>query len=120
MCRSRLIPKNAYHSCVFDDFSSTPKIACEKTIFSPFSSRCTEALNPGKSAHTLFACFLSVYSCINLPGTLYWATMRQINELGGSVRKTEKSTPVVFWRIYVDGIEVNAGEQEAQTPEAEG
>jgi antirestriction protein ArdC len=53
-------------------------------------------------------------------GSPYWATIRQINELGGSVRKTEKSTPVVFWRIYVDGVEVKAGEQEAQTPEAEG
>ena len=27
----------------------------------------------------------------------YWATLRQINELGGRVRKGEKSTPVVFW-----------------------
>jgi antirestriction protein ArdC len=25
----------------------------------------------------------------------YWATMRQINELGGQVRKGEKATPVV-------------------------
>ena len=49
----------------------------------------------------------------------YWATMRQINELGGRVRKTEKSTPVVFWRIYIDGVEVNAGEQEPQAQEAE-
>jgi antirestriction protein ArdC len=38
----------------------------------------------------------------------YWATLRQINELGGRVRKGEKSTPVVFWRIYVDGVEVRA------------
>jgi antirestriction protein ArdC len=26
----------------------------------------------------------------------YWATIRQINQLGGRVRKGEKSTPVVF------------------------
>lgn len=32
------------------------------------------------------------------------------------MRKGEKSTPAVFWKIYVDGIEVNAGEPE---PEAE-
>jgi antirestriction protein ArdC len=38
----------------------------------------------------------------------YWATLRQLNELGGRVRKGEKSTPVVFWRIYVDGVEVKA------------
>jgi antirestriction protein ArdC len=36
----------------------------------------------------------------------YWATIRQINQLGGYVRKGEKSTPVVFWRVYVDGFEV--------------
>jgi antirestriction protein ArdC len=38
----------------------------------------------------------------------YWATMRQINELCGHVRKGEKSTLVVFWRIYIDGVEVQA------------
>lgn len=50
----------------------------------------------------------------------YWATMRQINELGGQVRKGEKATPVVFWRIYVDGIEVKAGEPEPEFQEGEG
>jgi antirestriction protein ArdC len=37
----------------------------------------------------------------------YWR-MRQINELGGHVCKGEKSTPLVFWRIYMDGVEVEA------------
>ena len=50
----------------------------------------------------------------------YWATLRQINELGGQVRKGEKSTPVVFWRVYVDGVEVKPGEAEPETQEAEG
>jgi antirestriction protein ArdC len=50
----------------------------------------------------------------------YWATIRQINELGGSVRKGEKATPVVFWRIYVDGVEVKAGEAEPEAQETEG
>src|SRR6266849_1745930 len=50
----------------------------------------------------------------------YWATIRQINELGGQVRKGEKSTPVVFWRIYVDDVEVKAGEPEAQETEGQG
>jgi antirestriction protein ArdC len=44
----------------------------------------------------------------------HWATFRQINELGGSVRKGEKATPVVFWRVYVGGVEVKAGEPETQ------
>jgi antirestriction protein ArdC/DNA repair protein RadC len=30
----------------------------------------------------------------------YWLTMRQVNILGGSVRKGEKSFPVVFWKIF--------------------
>lgn len=47
----------------------------------------------------------------------YWATIRQINELGGQVRKGEKSTPAVFWKIYVDGIEVNTGEPESEAEE---
>ena len=51
----------------------------------------------------------------------YWATLRQINELGGRVRKGEKSTPVVFWRIYVDGVEVRANsDQHEPEPEQEG
>jgi antirestriction protein ArdC len=50
----------------------------------------------------------------------YWATMRQINELGGQVRKGEKSTPVVFWKIYVDGVEVKSGDVEPETQEAGG
>ena len=50
----------------------------------------------------------------------YWATVRQINELAGSVRKGEKATPVVFWRMYVGGVEVKAGELETQAPLTEG
>jgi antirestriction protein ArdC len=48
----------------------------------------------------------------------YWATLRQINELGGRVRKGEKSTPVVFWRIYLDGVEVRANSDQHE-PEHE-
>ena len=43
----------------------------------------------------------------------YWATVRQVNELGGQVRKGEKATPVVFWRVYVDGVEVKASGNES-------
>ena len=48
----------------------------------------------------------------------YWATLRQINELGGRVRKGEKSTPVVFWRIDRDGVEVRANSDQHE-PEHE-
>jgi antirestriction protein ArdC len=50
----------------------------------------------------------------------YWATIRQINELGGSVRKGEKATPVVFWRVYVEGVELKTGEPEPESHETEG
>src|SRR5260370_28257324 len=29
----------------------------------------------------------------------YWLTMRQANELGGHVRKSEESTIIVFWKV---------------------
>jgi antirestriction protein ArdC len=35
------------------------------------------------------------------------------------VRKGEKATPVVFWRIYLDGVEIKAGEQEPEEEEAQ-
>jgi antirestriction protein ArdC len=47
----------------------------------------------------------------------YWATIRQINQLGGQVRKGETSTPAVFWKIYVNGVEVKAGEAEPEAQE---
>lgn len=50
----------------------------------------------------------------------YWATIRQVNELGGQVRKGEKATPVVFWRVYADGVEAKAGEPEPEAQETEG
>lgn len=31
-----------------------------------------------------------------------WLTMKQVNTLGGKVRKGERSTPVVFWKIFED------------------
>jgi antirestriction protein ArdC len=30
----------------------------------------------------------------------YWMTLRQANELGGRVKAGERSTPIVFWKIY--------------------
>ncbi len=30
----------------------------------------------------------------------YWLTMKQANQLGGNVRAGERSTPVVFWKVY--------------------
>ena len=32
----------------------------------------------------------------------YWVTFRQAKELGGSVRKGEKATPVIFWKWLED------------------
>jgi len=30
----------------------------------------------------------------------FWLTYRQAQELGGGVRKGEKGTPIVLWRVY--------------------
>jgi antirestriction protein ArdC len=50
----------------------------------------------------------------------YWATIRQINELGGQVRKAEKSTPAVSGKVYVEGVEVKGGEPEPEGGGGEG
>jgi len=42
----------------------------------------------------------------------HWLTLRQANELGGSVRKGEQSTAVVFWKI--DQKEVETDDEETQ------
>ena len=33
-------------------------------------------------------------------GSPYWLTFRQAQQLGGNVRKGEKASPVIFWKIY--------------------
>jgi antirestriction protein ArdC len=42
----------------------------------------------------------------------WWLTMKQVNSLGGKVRKGEHSTPVVFWKIF----EPDDDEQTEETP----
>ena len=44
----------------------------------------------------------------------FWLTMRQTNELGGSIRKSEKSTIVTFWKI--DGPTNNKTEDVDREP----
>lgn len=41
--------------------------------------------------------FLLAWSGFNSP---YWATYKQISELGGHVKKGEKGTPIVYWNFY--------------------
>src|SRR5438132_1198830 len=45
--------------------------------------------------------------------TANWATFRQWKELGAQVRKGEKATPVVFWKID-KGAETQNGEETEQ------
>ena len=42
-------------------------------------------------------CFLLACSSFGSP---YWLTYRQARDLGGHVRKEEKGSPVIFWKIY--------------------
>ena len=47
----------------------------------------------------------------------FWLTMRQANELGGSVRKGEQSTVIVFWKIdQKEGETDDAGNEETPAP----
>lgn len=41
----------------------------------------------------------------------FWATFNQYKALGGSVRKGEKSTPIVFWKVY-DGKKDENGDKD--------
>jgi len=42
----------------------------------------------------------------------FWLTMRQANQLGGSIRKDEESTIVVFWKV--EDLEQNGEDLEAE------
>lgn len=42
-------------------------------------------------------CFLLSCSPYSSP---YWLTFKQAQDLGGTVRRGEKGTPVIFWKIY--------------------
>jgi antirestriction protein ArdC len=46
----------------------------------------------------------------------YWGTYRQITERGGQVRKGEKSTEVVFWKILHKNEEVDGQLKEKKIP----
>ena len=42
----------------------------------------------------ILACYGSNY------GSPYWLTFKQAQDLGGSVRRGQRGTPVVFWKLY--------------------
>src|SRR5271170_1708074 len=42
----------------------------------------------------------------------HWLKLRQANELGGSVRKGEQSTAVVFWKIDQKEVETDEPDDE--------
>ena len=42
-------------------------------------------------------CFLLACATFSSP---YWLTYRQAEQLGGNVRKGEKGSPVIFWKMY--------------------
>ena len=42
-------------------------------------------------------CFLLACTTFSSP---YWLTYRQAEQLGGNVRKGEKGSPVIFWKMY--------------------
>lgn len=49
-------------------------------------------------------------------GSPYWLSFRQASELGGSVRKGEKATPVVFWKWQDKEFEAAEEKKTARIP----
>jgi len=43
----------------------------------------------------------------------FWATFNQVKQAGGSVKKGEKSTPIVFWKKYTS-VDKDTGEEEGR------
>ncbi len=48
----------------------------------------------------------------------FWLTMRQANQLGGHVRKSEESTIVVFWKI--EDVEQSSDEPDTEPEDRDG
>ena len=66
------------------------------------------SLSTGKEYRGINTLMLSMQSMAAGYSSIYWGTYRQIGELGGQVRKGEKSTQVVLWKPFkkeVDGKE---------------
>ena len=57
---------------------------------------------------------VNVFLLSNMPyGSPYWLTFNQAKEKGGHIRKGEKSTPVIFWKI-LDKTATDASEEEGK------
>jgi len=66
------------------------------------------SLSTGKEYRGINTLMLSMQSMAAGYSSIYWGTYRQIAELGGQIRKGEKSTEVVLWKPFkkeVDGKE---------------
>ncbi len=57
-------------------------------------------LSSGKPYRCVNAVLLAAVAIEKGYKSPYWLTFRQAKERGGSVRKGEESTPVVFWKLF--------------------
>jgi len=57
-------------------------------------------LSTGKRYRGFNVMWLSLMSLCEGFGSDYWLTFKQATELGGSVKKGEKSSLVTFWKLY--------------------
>lgn len=65
------------------------------------------SLQTGKAYRGINALLLSFEAQVKGYGQNLWATYKQANALGGSVKKGEKGTHVVFWRITPDTVDAS-------------
>jgi len=57
---------------------------------------------------------VNVFLLSSMPyGSPYWLTFNQAKEKGGHIRKGEKSTPVIFWKM-LDKVTTDASEEESK------
>lgn len=73
------------------------------------------SLSTGKPYNGVNVWVLAATSMLRGYSSQYWTTFKQCKERGGSVRKGEKGTPVVFWK-FLEKTDPTTGEVNGKIP----
>lgn len=74
-----------------------------------------KSLHSGREYRGINAFLLAATGSLAGYASPYWITYRQAQESGGHVRKGEKSTPVVFWKMRENQRDADGAESAEQT-----
>ena len=69
-------------------------------------------LNSGKAYRGVNPFVLNCEAAVRGYSTNYWLTFKQCQARGGKVRKGEKGTPVVFWKIWEKEVEESSDQND--------